>query len=215
VYEDQFTGALGRHVSLRPGTSDRQVWADTFTGLYHLPPAELAPATVLDLGANIGLTAAHYAQLWPEARVVAVEMDDECCELIRVNAPTVEVRQEAVSGLGEWGSYDSGVLAEAFAFRPWWRSGKLVESRPLREIIFGAFEPGTVVDFVKMDVEGMEWSLFAHGSWAPLVSSLLVELHGPGGSQELIVRAIVELERLGFEARHHPPHPQAVYATAG
>lgn len=220
--QQQWTPLLGRKVSLRPDSSDRQVWADTFTGLYHLPPPEMAqPGTVLDLGANIGLTAAHYQSLWPDATILAVEMDADCCELIRINAPGVGLGQYAVSAEGGIGVYNPDLLAEAYAFsQPGVSSiadsvailnNRPVMSHRLRQIIFQTFgEDG--VDFVKMDVEGAEWGIFEYGEWAPFVRNLVVELHDGADSEALIARALLALERLGFRARYHPPHPQAVYA---
>ena len=67
-------------ISLRAGTSDAVVYYETFLGLYHIPPR--LPATVetlLDLGANIGLTAAHYCVLFPTCRILAVEPDTSMC----------------------------------------------------------------------------------------------------------------------------------------
>ena len=49
---------------------------DTFFHRFHLPPGELARgACIVDLGANVGYTAAHLAALYPESRIIAVEMD--------------------------------------------------------------------------------------------------------------------------------------------
>ena len=59
---------------MRPLTSDAAAIFDAFVGRWHVPRYELSPdARILDLGANIGLTAAHYAVLAPTARIVAVE----------------------------------------------------------------------------------------------------------------------------------------------
>lgn len=214
-----YTGDLGRAVTVREGTTDRQVWSDTFVGRYHLPPADMPiPRTVLDLGANIGLTAAHYATLWPEAVIVAVELDEACANMARLNAPTVDVRCHAVSGFGGWGTYDHAGDAHGFAFTPGGsyppREGlRMVSSYTLRQVIRRCFLADHV-DFVKMDIEGEEWTLFepGAGTWAPLVRHLLVELHGPDPSDVLVERAIRLLSRLGFTARHHVAHPQAVYA---
>ena len=52
----------GAPLLVRPGTTDAQVLDDTFVGLYHLPPIDLPDgAVVLDLGGNVGYTAAHFA----------------------------------------------------------------------------------------------------------------------------------------------------------
>lgn len=232
----QWTADLGRSVELRDGTSDRQVWADTFTGRYHLPPADMpAPSTVLDLGANIGLTAAHYKTLWPEAEVVAVEMDEDCAEVARRNAPGVEVHVHAVAAQSGWGWYDASVLAEAFTFvrdgdgpvEPQGILGpqhgvedgrrRLVPAFTLRQTIRQRFcehlvPDDCLLDFLKLDIEGEEWAILADPVWAPFVRHLVVELHGDGTSAELVADAVALLEAAGMQARHHPPHPQAVYA---
>ncbi len=211
-----YIGALGRNVVVREETSDRQVLADTFTGLYHCPPYEIAPETVLDLGANIGLTAAHYAVLWPAAMIVAVEMDEESADLASVNAPNVVVLTEAVSSSGGIGTYNPDVRAEAFQFNPRGKEGKPVTSRTLWQIAFGAFPDGCV-DFCKMDVEGAEWGIIASPSWAPLVCSLLVELHPvgdmPDDSDWLVTRAVDLLDSAGFDAERYARHPRSVWAT--
>lgn len=229
------TPALGREVVLREEGSDRQVWADTFTGLYHVPPPEMPPpATVLDLGANIGLTAAHYRALWPSADIVAVEMDPDCAELAEVNARGVAVKCFAVTGRGGWGWYETGGLAEGYTFV---RGGngqaapsadgsmgadgrRIVSSYTLRQIIRRSFPDVRQVDFVKMDVEGAEWGILAHGAWAPLVKHLLLEVHPspdcPDRDQDtigLVTAAYIRLGELGFHVRtDHAAHPRALWA---
>jgi FkbM family methyltransferase len=67
----------GRPVHYRAGTSDMTLIHDIL--LYKGPKAEywlpdvVAPRTILDLGANIGLTAIYYANRFPQAVIHAVE----------------------------------------------------------------------------------------------------------------------------------------------
>ena len=78
----------GKPVLLRPGSSDRSVLGEAFRGFYHVPPAALVgphARRIVDLGANIGLTMAHLAVLYPEAVVVGVEMDAANAALARAN----------------------------------------------------------------------------------------------------------------------------------
>lgn len=207
-----YTPALGRSVMLRDVGSDHQVWADTFTGLYHVNEQIGTPKTVLDLGANIGLTAAHYKTLWPDALVVAVEMDNDNAALAEINAPDVEVRHYAVSSAAGWGSYNPMQLPEAFAFTRDDKGGRAVIAHTLRAIITGEF--GGHVDFVKMDVEGEEWALFASPDWVPMVDVLLVELHrGDVSSEEMVKLACGQLVEAGFRSAYWTGHhPQAVIA---
>lgn len=219
--ETQWTQLIGEDVSLRSETMDRQVWSDTYTGRYHVPPAGLKPSTVLDLGCNIGLTCAHYCALWPEATVVGVEMDHDCAELARLNAPGATIREHAVGGLTGTGTYDPSIRSDSFSVGLFWTGkrasslglvgGTKVRVLDLSTTINEAF-PDRHVDFLKMDVESAEWEIFADGSWAPMVDTILVELHDAGTSPEIVAKGIAELQRIGFQAAHHTRHPQAVWA---
>lgn len=207
----QTTPHLGGIVFLRDGTVDRQVWADTFTGLYHVPPERFSPATVLDLGANVGLVAAHYRFFWPDAKIVAVEIDAENAELARLNAPTVTVLCEAVAGEAGRVSYDRGVRSDSYRIDPFSSSG-LADAETLQGIILREFGTGGV-DFVKMDVEGAEWKILERTEeWSPLVRRLLVELHGDSTSDTLVEVATTLLMN-DFTVTRHERHPQAVYAV--
>lgn len=228
--ESIYTPALGREVLLRTDTSDRQVWADTFTGLYHVPPPDMpTPRLVLDLGANIGLTTAHYKALWPDATVAAVEMDEGCCMMLAANEPDVYLGGFAVTGgTGRWGTYNPGLRAEAYTLRPIDDIDDRPEGWPLvmcctmREVIRQAFghelRSLPTVDFCKMDIEGAEWGIFETAdAWSLHVRHLLVELHPAlphhtEDSPSLVKEAIDMLNAQGFNARHHERHPRAVYA---
>src|SRR5262249_12662325 len=87
----------GREVLVRRGTSDiGTVWG-TFARGYHLPPPELGPPrTIWDLGANIGLTMAHFACLYPDARVLGVELDEDNVVLARQNVAAWADRCEVI-----------------------------------------------------------------------------------------------------------------------
>ena len=202
------TGDLGRRVLVREDTRDRQVWSDTFVGRYHVPTLKRSPTTVLDLGCNIGLTAAHYCALWPQATVVGVEMDSACADLARQNAPQATILEHAVAGKRGYATYDSDAPSDAFALG---KGETVVIVRTLAETIKDAF-PEPHVDFLKMDIEGAEWGVFMDPAWVPMVDSILVELHAEGASAQIVRRGIDALSNLGFTAVHHEPHPQAVWA---
>lgn len=206
--EQQWTKAISASVSLRSETMDRQVWSDTFTGLYHTPSFTSPPATVLDLGCNIGLTSAHYCALWPMAIVVGVEMDHDSAELARLNAPCATIREHAVGGAVGHGSYNPAIRSDSFALG--FEGGTEVRVLDLGTTITESFVDRHV-DFLKMDIEGAEWDVFADTGWNSMVDTILVELHAEGTSREIVARGIEELNRLGYHARHHRRHPQAVW----
>lgn len=215
--EARYTEVLEREVYLRPGTSDHGTWVEVFERGFHVPPPEMpTPRTVLDLGANIGLTAAHYAAMWPEAVIVAVEMDLENAELARRNFGGV-VYQRAVTGWGGTRDYDPAVSADAYALQAdAGRGSYAVASEAFLPLVV-AFFGDADVDFVKMDVEGSEWEIMqaAAQGWWPRPRHLLVEFHDePRDGPAIVERGIALLEALGYDARHHEVHPQAVFAVA-
>jgi FkbM family methyltransferase len=195
----------GREVLVRPGTSDIGTLWGTFARHYHLPPAELGiPGTIWDLGANIGLTMAHFAQLFPRARVLGVELDDDNVALARRNVAAWSDRCQVIHA-AVWPS-DGEVR-----YRGWpggtsnyqvtgTGEGTLVRAVSIAELVR---EHGGGVDYLKVDVEGAERELLRDGDgWAEAVRCLKVELHGDYGVQE----CEADLRRLGFEARQDPDH---------
>lgn len=226
-----YAPVLGRHVYLRPGTADERVFSDTFTGLYHVPPPfEPSPQTVIDIGAHVGLVSAHYRVLWPDARVVAVEMDPGAFDLLRRNAPGVEMRQHAVAGRSGYGSFLIQSETDARAFMPRGDVGQRVYASTLRHTVVAAFG-GAECDFAKVDVEGAEWGILRDApAWAPVVRRLLIELHdasfprlmevkdepiyaGRDGPSHLLDVAVWLLEGAGYRAVPHAVHPAAVWAV--
>jgi FkbM family methyltransferase len=200
--------ALGREVVLRPGTTDEQVFYETFVKQFHVPPEEIQPKTVLDLGCNIGLTVAHYEVLWPRADIVGVDLDDENCEVSRRNCRRARIINAAVSGRSGLRMYSG---AEAWGFRLDPLGDRPVEARTLEELT-GCFADD--VDFVKMDIEGAEWEVVAGpGSWPERVGSMLVEIHDTEGRrQEGIDEMMRFLRSKGFTCRPHDIHWSAVWA---
>lgn len=199
----------------RPGTTDAQVFDDTFVGLYHLPPIGLArDAVILDLGANVGYTAAHYAAMLPEARIVCVEMDEQNAALARRNLAAFGARcmviraaawdvdgEVAYGGEEEWG-FRVGAL-DGVEVRAAGR--KVAPALTVETIMHRAGV--SAIDFAKIDVEGAEASIVRPDSaWLRRVRSIKVE-HHPPATGETMTRALVGA---GFEVRRDEKHPRGV-----
>jgi FkbM family methyltransferase len=194
----------GREVLVRPGTSDLGTVWGTFARRYHLPPPELgAPNTIWDLGANIGLTMGHFAHLFPRARVLGVELDEDNVVLARRNVAAWADRCEVIHA-AVWAS-DGEVR-----YRGWGgtsnyqvtggEEGTAVRALSLAELVR---EYGGPVDYVKVDVEGAERELLRDGTgWADAVRCLKIELHGDYSVSD----GEADLRRLGFEAWRDPDH---------
>ncbi len=198
--EIRLRGLRGSSVRLRPGSADVQTVVDVFRDGEHLPPPPLGPPDlILDLGANVGLTMAHFATLFPSAQIVGAELDPENAELCRQNVaawagrcqviaagiwtadgPVAYVRREGreVSHAITAGASDATAAAQAISL------GSLLNS-----VTSG------LVDYVKMDIEGAERDVLRDGlSWAGRVRSIRVEVHPP----YTVAECAADLARLGF-----------------
>jgi FkbM family methyltransferase len=204
----KYTPLLGRDLFLRHGTSDDAMWIHTFEWGYSDPPAMAPPRTVLDLGANVGLTAALYQHYWPDAHVIAVEMDANNVQVARLNFSGQVIRKAVTFDREGPCMYDGDTLAASYALDP--------EGRHRTECIrlsslLTIFE-GEDVDFCKMDIEGTEWELLENGRWwSPFIRNLLVELHGD--QRKVIMHGTRLLDALGYTVTPHPNHDRTLWAT--
>lgn len=204
----RYAEALGREVILRPGTTDDQVFHETFIKQFHVPPEEINPATVLDLGCNIGLTVAHYELLWPHAEIIGVELDAENCLVARRNCRRSRILNVAASADSGQRTYSG---AEEWGFRLDPAGDRVIEARTLDELI-DLF--GDRVDFIKMDIEGAEWEVVTGPrDWLASVGSLLIEIHGTEGRRQAGMDEMMGyLREEGFTCRTHDVHWSAVWA---
>lgn len=199
---------------LRAGTSDANVVDSTFRGRYHLPEWALPSRPLIwDLGANIGLTAAHLAAVYPDARIVAVELDagnvavarrntahlGDRCEVIHAGIWTtdepVEYANTTTQGFGIGGTGGATIVAPGIT------AATLLERCGSDRVAFA-----------KIDIEGAERHiLYENTEWTSRVDSMKIEMHGkdmPG----VISDMIAQLRKLGFEAGPAKAYDAAVVA---
>jgi FkbM family methyltransferase len=209
----------GQAVAVRTAGTDARVVFDTFHHQFHLPPAGLIQsdraALVLDLGANLGLTMAHLAALYPRVRIVGVEMDADNAALARANvAPwgdRCEVVEAAVWTEDGTINYERRVGHEdGFSIA---RHDPAAETRTARAVsLDGLIQrlcpvPDETIDFVKMDIEGAERDVLRRNTgWTSRVRCIKVELHDGYSHAE----CVADLERLGFRASPDTVHDQCV-----
>lgn len=190
----------GNEVVLRRGTSDADVAVQTLVHGYHAPPMAMpAPELIWDLGSNIGLTVAHYACLYPSARVVGVEPSPANAALALLNTRPWRDRCTILE-CAVWHE-DGEVALEEIPGRE--LAGRVLggEARGEDVLRVGALSLSTLlereeqVDLLKMDIEGAEREVLRHGTdWACKVQRIVVEVHEPYTVDE----CNGDLRRLGF-----------------
>ena len=175
-------------IALRLGTSDFHVLKEVYiTGEYAFAlPCLLAVRpeirTVLDLGANIGLTVRLWGRLFPGCTIVAVEPDAENLELCLANAKPVDA---TVRGIRSFAGASSRVASLDRSLGAWaYRMADAIgeDATPVRTVpeIMGIAGLGdATIDLLKCDIEGTEAELFRGGpAWIARVGAILAEVHG-------------------------------------
>lgn len=203
--------ALASPIYVRPATADTEVIWGVFHGLCHLPPVPLAPdARILDLGANIGLTAAHYATLYPRATIVAVELDDGNAAMAVLNTQPWRDRITVINAAAWWETTRlmySATPGEEYGLHVSPDGDRGVDAIAVGELV----DRHGPIDFLKMDVEGAERQILTHETgWASSVGAIQIELH----EDYTIEACSADLRRIGFEPTAvRTAHPLSVSAV--
>ena len=176
-------------VFLRAGTSDRQVLREILREPAFDVVQAIRPDFIVDAGANIGLVSALLATHYPQAYIIALEIDPQNYRVLQRNVAPYPRVTSLHAGL--WSHATELVVenpdADAWAFRACERrdAGNDAAHRP--EISVPAFDVGGLiarfglprVDLLKVDIEGGEREVFGAGSekWLDRVCAIVVELH--------------------------------------
>ena len=215
---------FGKQV-VRKETTDWRTYNQVFVKEDYKFKHSKPPATIVDLGANVGYSAVWYHARYPNARIVALEPDAGNAKAARINIQLacrgggrVDLVQSAI-----WHSESNLKItnpnANAWAFR-------VNEAQPGEPGSFPATTMGMImeqfgfdtVDLVKIDIEAGERYLFAKNTaWLDHVNALVIELHDrhTPGCREPVIEAldrhfvdydeVVRGENTLFTRRHRLP----------
>jgi FkbM family methyltransferase len=168
----------------RRNDSDTRVLDEIFRRGYCEVSLDNPPKLIIDGGANAGYASVFYATAFPEARILAVEPNDENYEMILANCaayPNVEVIQGAIWPT-ETPVHIANPDSESWGFRVEESKGNPDQSVPGITIPRLLEMAGAdTIDFLKLDIEGAEEALFNHDdlSWLDRVRVVAIETHGP------------------------------------
>ena len=154
---------------------------------YHFaPPLDLVSEDahmIIDLGCNDGSTTLFYAEQYPDATIIGVELDrhvaDLASERVEKYRDRVFIVNEAIGWPeGEHVAYIDSCSAVS-TLTPY--QGRMTTTVTVDVISLDTFlvvydldEP---IDFMKIDIEGAETSLLNTTKWLELVKVFIVECH--------------------------------------
>jgi FkbM family methyltransferase len=173
---------LSHRVAVRGGTADASTFEKMFVwNDYDLEyPANVT--SIIDAGANTGLSAVFFANRFPAATIVAIEPQQENFQLLQRNTscyPRIVPLRAAL-----WS--DDTVLTltnpddrvDSYRFAPEAGGDDPVQAFSVPSILerFGM----ATIDVLKIDIEGGETAVFSNANaWIDRVRMFIVELHGP------------------------------------
>jgi FkbM family methyltransferase len=172
---------IERTISVRTGTSDLACIEQVFVHRQYESPYALNPKVIVDAGANIGAASLYFSQIYPEAKIYAIEPEPSNFALLRRNC----------EGLGNILCLHAALwpVATVLAFvdpaaRKWAMS--LRQASAGEEGIGSITIPQLIdryaiknIDILKVDIEGGERELFGAGAdkWLDHVDTIIIELH--------------------------------------
>ena len=181
---------LGGSVLLRPGTTDPAIFDQIALHPYVPIDREHPPVTIVDLGANIGLSTRFLKNAYPEARVVAVEPDPTNYEMLVKNTAGLSDVQCLMAGIwpedGRLQLDHAGLGHSGFRTHAGGDGGGNTDALTIGTLMTKAgFER---IGLLKIDIEGAEKDLFGGTdlSWLEKVDRIAIELHDhirPGAGQ--------------------------------
>ena len=138
------------------------------------------PRVIIDAGANVGYSSLYFANRYPKATIIAVEPDDDNCQMFRDNLATyanVTLIQGGVWPKRGWLRIENPT-ASAWGFivretdEP---DDSCMQAHTMDDLI----GEHPFIDLLKLDIEGSEKQLFESNdlTWLDRVGTMMVEVH--------------------------------------
>lgn len=176
---------------LRPETTDLAVFQNIFIlGELRLP-IRIRPKLIIDAGAYTGLSTFYYATKYPKAAVIAIEPETSNYEMLVQN--TKRLPNVATLNAGVWPKeahlkvIDRATGKWGFAVREVAETDEYnIRAVTLDTVLKNSGQ--SVIDILKLDIEGGEKQLFSYHyqSWLSKANTIVIELHDritPGCTQ--------------------------------
>jgi FkbM family methyltransferase len=172
----------GSRVLLRSNAVDCKLLAEVFGGIYALP-GQYSPKRIMDLGANIGLSALYFHRQYPEASIACVEPAPKnfsmLSRIVSLNALPATLFDCAIGPeAGSTALYDT-VDPSCCTLLPDGERGEnqiTVQQKTVPEIM--ALLHWDRIDLLKIDIEGYERFLLRDNAvWLSRISCIVGEIH--------------------------------------
>lgn len=162
---------------IRTGSFDAEIFTQMFIYQQYDFNAEGRINTIIDLGANNGMSAIFFSKKYPDAIVYALEPDNSNFEILLKNTAhlkNVVPLKLAIWKKDGWVSLDSG---DSWTVKVDMENGKNIVESITMDTLISRYNIKQI-DLLKVDIEGAEKELFENSfSFLSNTKNLAIELH--------------------------------------
>jgi len=169
-------------IFLRNKTKDVETFKEIFNGNIYNLRLPIVPNTIVDAGANVGFASMFFKIKYPNATIVAIEIEKSNVAMIKKNTQDYKNCTVENKALFNKNSYfkigDPYNATNSFVIKEVNQSDEYdIESITLDEIILK--NKWETIDVLKIDIEGAEKKLFEsdYEEWLPKTKIIMVETH--------------------------------------
>jgi FkbM family methyltransferase len=154
--------------------------------------------TIIDCGANIGLSVLYFKRQFPDATIIAFEPDPQNYTLLQKNIASYQLKDIQCNQAAVW--IENTRIN--FSAKKGMASGiSLTDSEHCIQVSAARLKDylNQKIDFLKIDIEGAEWEVLK--DCAPELTNvqhLFVEYHGAFKEQEKLTEIFSLLQQAGF-----------------
>ena len=168
------------HIRVR--TTDLSVYNEIFLGGQYSFELPRCPRTIVDVGANIGLTSVFYAHKYPDSKIIAIEPEASNFHMLTKNARPypniIPIHAALWSRDGEISIREPDPTTGTYGkwgFATYEGEGTRVRAITMRTLMMN-MNLGSI-GLLKVDIEGAEKEVFENCDWMERIGCLAIELH--------------------------------------
>lgn len=172
---------------IRTYSGDFDIFYEVFLKeAYHIPVSLFSPVNtdivIADLGANIGCTSVYFALHYPEAKIFALEAEEENYKILKKN---ISFSKNIVATHGAIDTKDGTVFLSSPDLSYNFKVSDTAEKNGSSVKAYSMFTYMNIlginhIDLLKIDIEGLEQALLrTNNEWLRKVNHIIIELHEP------------------------------------
>ena len=192
-------------------------------------PCDKKNPVILDCGANIGISAIHYKDLFPDAVITSFEPDPRACDLLRQNLVMNDIHDVDVVEKALWrnnghssffseGADASRVVFEHDAVKQLTTLTPSAKQCGVETVRLADYLSRGKFDFVKLDIESAEAEVIVDcGDTLRNINSLIIEFHLTNSKPRDLARTLLTLADQKFQVSvcSYGPWVDLLHKTSG